>query len=141
MNKTNDIKLMFKNYLEKIEQQPNYIDILQDELGIDPNVFANNPEWAASVSLGSINYNGIIYKIVKIVRNGDQITGAIVKPLNVSGAMKPRAYMGMGSKAMRLPNSDLNTDEIFWPKSKLKVILTQGMGSGSPTAGRLPGGM
>ena len=133
-----DLLLQFKQYMEKIEQQPNYVDVMQDELGIDPKTFEKHPEWAASVSLGNITYNGIVFKIVRMVKKGNEIVGAMVKPMNVHGATPPRAYIGSGDKQMRSPSGDVDSAEVFWPKERLNAMLTQGMNAASASAG-LPG--
>jgi len=133
--------LCFRHFFELVEKQPNYLDTIQDELGVDPETLDKSPEWAASISLGKISYNGIIYQIVRMVKSGNEVTGAMIKPLNVQGVKTQRAFIGSGDKQIRSPDSSVNSAEIFIPKDKLNALLTQGMGAGGAAGGGAGGGM
>ena len=135
------MQLCFRQFMELVEKNPNYLDTLRDELGIDPKNLEKTPDWAASVSLGQFSYNGMMYQIAKIVKKDGEITGAMIKPINVAGSKMVRSYIGSGDKQIRSPESNLDSSLMFIDKDKLNNLLTQGIGMGgtAPATGSLPG--
>lgn len=132
--------LSFKQFIEFTEKNPNYVDVVQDELGIDPKALEKTPNWAANVGLGKITYNGIFYTISSMVKRDGQIVGAMIKPVDVQGQSTQRAYIKSGGKPMRVPDSTPSQKEIFIPMDKLNGLMSQGMSGAGGAAGMPPGG-
>lgn len=128
--------------MELVEKQPNYLDAIQDELGVDPKALEKNPEWAANMTMGNLSYNGIMYKIVNLVYKHGNVTGAMIQPMNTAGVHSQRAYMKHGDKQIRMPDSKVSTQVSYISIDQLNDMLTQGMTpqSGGGAAGMLPGG-
>lgn len=129
--------LYFRQFVELQEKQPNYLDAIQDELGIDPKALEKNPGWAANVSIGNLSYNGIMYKIVNLTYKHGNITGAVIQPMNIPGVNSQRSYLKHGDKQIKMPDSDVSTQVSYISIDKLNDMLTQGM---QPVAGGAPGG-
>lgn len=134
--------LDFKSFVELYERQPNYLDSLQDELGIDPKAFEKNPEWAANIKLGNISYNGVMYKIDRLIYKNGNISGAMISPQNIVGNKTQRAYFNKGDKKVRIPDSSVSTSPTYINIDTLNNILSQGLtaGGGGEQGGMLPGG-
>lgn len=130
--------LYFKQFVEFTDKQPDYFSAIQDELGVNPDALKGTPNWAGNISLGNISYNGITYKITRIVKKGNEVSGAMIAPINPKGVFSQRAYLG--DKKMRSPDSTPSEGERFIPVDKLNTLMTQGLSQGAVGAG-LPGGM
>lgn len=124
------MELSFKKYLEALQAKPNIFSAMQDELGVDPSAAINTPNWAGNIAMGNVNYNGITYKIVKVVKNGTQVTGAMIQPIQVQGVKSQRAYTKTPEGMMKRPDSSVSTGERFVPINVLNQIMTQGMQAG-----------
>ncbi|RDJ35334.1 MAG: hypothetical protein DWQ19_11000 [Crenarchaeota archaeon] len=129
--------LYFKLFLELEERQPNYLDALKDELGINPEALEKSPGWVANLSLGKFSYNGMLYKIENLVYKNGNISGAMVKPMNVGGINTLKSYISKGDQQIKLPNNKLPNRPFFVRLEDLNKILTQGM---SPGMGGVGGG-
>ena len=132
--------LYFRQFIELDERKPNYLDALQDELGIDPKAFESNPEWAANMTVGNFSYNGLLYKIKNFVYRGGNITGAMVEPMNVPGVKSQRSYLKKGDQQIRMPNAHVSSEPFFVPVDTLNKMLTQGMGAAGGGMGGSPSG-
>lgn len=130
--------LSFKDFLESYEQKPNYLSGIQDELGIDPESVEKTGGWAANISLNKISYNGINYKINRIVKDNNEVKGAFISPMNV-GSTTQRAYINTKAGKLRSPDSNVEDKEIFIPAAKLNSLLTQGMQAPASSQSGLPG--
>ena len=131
--------------MELEERQPNYLDALQDELGIDPKSLEKSPGWAANMAIGKFSYNGLIYKIKNFVYKNGTISGAVVEPLDIEGVKSQRAYYNKGDKQIKMPDATTGSRPFFIPVDKLNAMLTQGfsmpgMDGGMSAAPMLPGG-
>lgn len=133
------MELSFKKYLEALQAKPNIFSAMQDELGIDPSAAANTPNWAGNVTMGNVSYNGVMYKIVKMVKNGTQVSGAMVQPIQVDNVKTQRAYTKTPEGMMKRPDSTVSTKEIFLPIATLNKLMTQGMQQGGAAGGPLGG--
>jgi hypothetical protein len=133
--------LNFRQFIELDERQPNYLDAIQDELGIDPKILEKNPEWAANMTMGNLSFNGIMYKIVNIIKKGGNVTGAMIQPMNVAGNTTQRAYFNKGDKQIKMPDSTVSNSPTYVSIDQLNNMLTQGM-QATPAGGTgmLPGG-
>lgn len=131
--------LSFKDFIESYEKKPNYLTGIQDELGIDPESVEKTAGWASNVSLKNISFNGINYKINRIVKDSrGEVKGAFVSPLNVDSTTQ-RAYLKTKDGSLRNPNSSVSEKEIFLPIDKLNGLLTQGMQAPASNQSSLPG--
>lgn len=131
--------LSFKEYYEK---QPTFLNTIQDELGIDPQMLEKNPQWAANVKLGNMSYNGMMYKIVKFIYKDGKLNGALVQPQQYKGVHTQRAYIGHDGKQIRSPDNTISSRPIYITIDKLNNMLTQGIpATGDTSGGMLPGGM
>ncbi len=138
--------LYFRQFIELDEKQPDYLTALQDELGIDPKAFEASPKWAANMTMGKFSFNGLIYKIENFVYKNGQISGAMVKSLNVPGVTSQRAYLNKGDQKIRMPDAETPTQTFFVAVDNLNKMLSQGLtpgagGMGGEMGGGMGGGM
>lgn len=133
------LNLSFRAFIEEIEQTPNYFSSMKDNLGVDLSALKGS-NWMASASIGNITYNGIQYKITRFVYDDDKnITGAMIKPLDVKGVNTTNAYVKRDGKQIKVPDSSVDTTERFVAIADLNKIATQGLdASGGAGAGGLP---
>lgn len=131
--------LSFKNFLESYEKNPNYLDVIQDELGIDPKSLEKSPNWISSIKLKNISYNGINYEIRRIVKNDKgSITGAMIAPIE-NGSLTQRAYLSTKDGKLRNPDSTVTNKELFISIDKLNSMLSQPLEAGGASQSSLPG--
>jgi hypothetical protein len=132
------LNLSFRTFIEEFEQTPNYFSSMKDNLGVDLSALKGS-NWMASAAIGNITYNGIQYKITRFVYDDDKnITGAMIKPLDVKGVNTTSAYVKRGDKQIKVPDSSIDTTERFVSMSDLNKISTQGFEVGGAGAGGLP---
>ena len=75
--------LSFRDFLEYQKQKIDYLNQIQDELGIPPEVVADSPQTLANFSVGGNSYNLSGYKIVGYDRDSDgEITHARIQMMN-----------------------------------------------------------
>lgn len=131
--------LSFKKFFESYEKRTNYIDVIQDELGIDPKSLEKGSNWATSIKMKNISYNGINYEISRIVKNDKgSITGAMIKPIDY-GSLTQRAYLSTKDGSLRRPDSSVSTKEIFISIDNLNKLLSQPLQAGGSSQSSLPG--
>lgn len=131
--------LSFKKFFESYQKKTNYIDVIQDELGIDPKSLENGSNWASSIKMKNISYNGINYEISRIVKNDKgSITGAMIKPIDY-GSLTQRSYLNTKDGSLRRPDSSVSTKEIFISIDKLNTLLSQPLQAGAASQSSLPG--
>lgn len=131
--------LSFKKFFESYQKKTNYIDVIQDELGIDPKSLENGSNWAYSIKMKNISYNGINYEISRIVKNDKgSITGAMIKPIDY-GSLTQRSYLNTKDGSLRRPDSSVSTKEIFISIDKLNTLLSQPLQAGGASQSSLPG--
>jgi len=131
--------LSFKKFFESYQKKTNYIDVIQDELGIDPKSLENGSNWASSIKMKNISYNGINYEISRIVKNDKgSITGAMIKPIDY-GSLTQRSYLNTKDGSLRRPDSSVSTKEIFISIDKLNTLLSQPLQAGGASQSSLPG--
>jgi hypothetical protein len=136
------IHLSFKSFLEQQEVKPNYFSSMKDNLGVDTSALKGVPNWLASASVGKITYNGIYYKISRFIYDDNQnVTGAMIKPLNVKGVMPANAFVKRDGKSLKVPNANVDTAERFVSIKDLNKIVTQGMDSAQAGGGAAAGGL
>jgi len=128
----------FKDFFESYEKKPNYLTGIQDELGIDPEAVEKTGNWAANISLNKVSYNGINYKINRVVKDNGDIKGAFISPINVNSPTQ-RAYLNTKAGNLRSPDSTVQEKEIFISADKLNSLLTQGIQAPPSNQSALPG--
>jgi hypothetical protein len=132
--------LYFRQFVELTERKPNYLDALQDELGIDPKAFEKNPEWSANMTVGKFSYNGLLYTVKNFVYKHGNIVGAMIEPMNVAGVKSQRSYLNKGDQQIRMPNAHVSSEPFFVSVDNLNKMLTQGMSPGGGAGGGMPMG-
>lgn len=120
------------NFIEFLKsEESNYLDSLQNKLGINPRELSNISRFAGNLSIGNIKYNGILYKISRFSYKNGEINGAFIVPIqSTSDSFKNK---------LKLKDKNVSQTEVFLDLSKLNAILSQGFSSTAQPS--LDGGM
>lgn len=133
--------LDFRQFLELRERKPNYFTAMQDELGVKPEMIEKSPMWASNIAMGNFSFNGITYKVVRLVNNGGKVTGAMIKPVQLNGVDSQRSYVKFSGNQVRRPVGDVDEKERFISIQQLNDIMTQGLSTASAAGGAGFGGL
>ena len=135
--------LYFKQFLELTAEKPNMFSAMKEQLGVDMTDM-KGPQWAGNISLGNLSYNGIMYNIVRYVKDPTgKVTGAMIRPMNLDGVKSQRSYLKVGDQQISRPDSTVPEKEQFIAADVLNKLMTQGFQqpAGGGGAGMLPGGL
>jgi hypothetical protein len=126
----------FGKFVEEKEGSSPYINALQDELGIDSRDLEEEPQVASFFSLGNDAKNIGLYRIVKIIRDGDgNPTHAVVKTME-DKSIKSRRYRD-GEGGMKRVDGETDEESFVVPIEELDKLMSQDF-QPPPAA---PGGM
>lgn len=127
--------LSFRDFLEYQKQKVDYFGQIEDELGIPPEVVADNPQTIANFSIGGNSYNLSGYKIVGYDRDSDgEITHAKIQMVNDSNdTTKKKFKKDDDGKLIRVKAYDHPDNKIYTiPIDQLNTAMLQGLDSQPP---------
>lgn len=140
-------ELSFKQFMELTAEKPaTHLDVLRDELGINPEVLSQIPQMLANFKMGGDSYNIGSYKIVGFDRDDDgQITSVKISFTHdpVQSITHKRKYKTVDGKQVEAPDNDPDTGIKVIPIKLFNKMMTQGLDQpgGDMGMGGMPGGM
>lgn len=117
------------SFLQFLEQEgeknkASYLDALGDELGIDPENFYKEPQYASFFTMGKNGVNLGSYSVESFKRNSKgEITHAIVV-LNNDKAIKNKKYMTNKDSMVQVPEGS-KSNKFIIPIGELEKLMTQ----------------
>ena len=127
--------LSFRDFLEYQKQKIDYLNQIEDELGIPPELVADSPQTISQFSIGGNSYNLSGYKILGYDRDSDgNITHAKIQMMNdTSDTTKKKFKKDDDGKQIRVSAYEDPDNKVYTiPVEQLNTALLQGLDSQSP---------